>query len=103
MHQDLYCCERAKQAGEFAAQASWKGIDDEAGRRGLLNFFNRISARKFNWQFWVQDDKIKRRKNALNLGGDWRIGKDADGGLRSGSRQSRSAREVSPAAAKRVN
>ena len=99
MHQDLRCRQRTKQAGEFAAEASWKSIDDEAGWRGSLNFFNRISARKFNGQFWVQDDKIKCWKGALNLSGEGRIRKDTDFCLRDSSCQCGCAREMSPATA----
>ena len=102
MHKDLCCCERTKQAGEFSAQPSGKSVNDEAGRRGSLNFFNRISARKFNWQFWVQNHNIKVWKSALSLPGKWRIAEDADAGMCK-SCQRYGPREVSPAAAERID
>src|SRR5258708_32937394 len=73
MHQHLRCRKRTKQTGQLSTQPSWKSIDDEAVRRGLLNFCNRVSAPKFKRQLWAQNDKIQAWKNILDLPAHCRI------------------------------
>lgn len=71
MYQDLGCRQGSKHAGQFAAQASRKSVDDQARGRGQFNRLESLFARNPNRELRIQDYEIKLWKGPMNLGREW--------------------------------